>query len=120
MTTPYFRPFASGAYGMPSSGAPAYQFGAARIGPPRLGITGDLSQPMEGKYLQHVDVMLKVYDENWSLIGEVKVTDDIPADYDTGHSGRPHLAIVEDKIYVAYDSTETGDIKIFVKEYQFE
>lgn len=81
-------------------------------------ITGDLSQPTEGKYFQHVDVMLKVYDENWSLVGEVKVTDDIPADYDTGHSGRPHLAIVDDKIFVAYDSTETGNIKIFVKEYE--
>lgn len=83
-------------------------------------ITGDLFQPTEGKIFQHVDVMLKVYDENWSLVGEVKVTDDIPADYDTGHSGRPHLAIVGDKIYVAYDSTETGDTKIFVKEYEID
>ena len=83
-------------------------------------ITGDLSQPTEGKYVQHVDVMLKVYDENWSFLGEVKVTDDIPADYETGHSGRPHLTIVDDKIYVAYDSSETGDIKIFVKEYEIK
>ena len=81
-------------------------------------ITGDLFQPIEGKYFQHIDVMLKVYDVNWSLVGEVKVTDDIPADYDTGHSGRPHLALVGNKIYVAYDSVETGEVEIFVKEYE--
>lgn len=81
-------------------------------------ITGDLFQPTEGEIFQHVDVMLKVFDLNWSLLGEITITDDDSSDLDTGHMGRPHLALVGNKIYVAYDSVETGEVEIFVKEYE--
>lgn len=81
-------------------------------------IMGDLFQPTEGEIFQHVDVMLKVFDLNWTLLGEIKVTDDDSSSVDTGHMGRPHLALVGNKIYVAYDSVETGEVEIFVKEYE--
>jgi hypothetical protein len=81
-------------------------------------ITGDLFMPIEGVIFQHVDVMLKVFDINWSLLAEIKVTDDDSSNVDTGHMGRPHLALVGNKIYVAYDSVETGKVEIFVKEYE--
>jgi len=83
-------------------------------------ITGDLFQPTEEEIFQHVDVMLKVFDLNWSLLGEILVTNDDSSSVNTGHMGRPHLALVGNKIYVAYDSGEAGGVKIFVKEYEFK
>lgn len=82
-------------------------------------ITGDLAQPMEGKHLCHTDVMLKVFDINWTLLDEQKVTDDISIDILTNVAGRPHLAVRDDTLYVAYDSDEADSIKVFVKIYEF-
>lgn len=77
-------------------------------------ITGDLFQPREQKISQRTDIMLKAFDQNWNLLAETKVTDDISAKNLTSTAGRPHLALVEDKIYLAYDANG----EVIVKEYQ--
>jgi len=67
-----------------------------------------------------VDITLKAFDLEWNLVGEVKVTDDIPPN----KANRAHLAFAGNKIYVAYDVLEEGlpyeegfVSKIYVKEY---
>ena len=59
------------------------------------------------------DLILKAFDQYWNLLGQTSVTDDIAPN----KANRAHLALTENKIYVAYDSSETGSSKIFVKEY---
>jgi len=76
--------------------------------------TGDISSPPPGELpLDYGDLILKAFDQYWNLLGQTNVTDDIAPN----KANRAHLALTENKIYVAYDSSETGSSKIFVKEY---
>jgi len=66
------------------------------------------------------DITLKVFDSEWNLLGQIKVTDDILSD----KGNRAHLALVGNKIYVAYDVLEGGMpyaegyiSRVYVKEY---
>jgi hypothetical protein len=107
---------------------PKYSCDGADVNPPLLisGVSGDaqssapgeLSQPAPGKDTFRTDVMLKMFDLEWNLLGQTKVTDDVPANNQTLFAGRPHLVLVGNKIYVAYDSPENGRSEIFVKEYE--
>ncbi|WP_456475568.1 hypothetical protein [Candidatus Pyrohabitans sp.] len=73
--------------------------------------TGDISSPPPGELPpDYGDVILKAFDQDWNLLGQTKVTDDLPAN----SANRAHLAMVDDRIYVSYD---TRDFKIIVKEY---
>jgi len=76
-------------------------------------ITGDLSQPVTGEPVCRCDVMLKVFDQDWNLLNQTIVTEELPADVLAGHARAPHLALAGNKIYVAY-----GIDKTFVKEYE--
>jgi hypothetical protein len=72
--------------------------------------TGPLS-PREGEPpSDYGDIILKAFNSNWNLLGQVKVTDDLPAN----SANRAHLAWANNKIYVSYD---TSDHEIIVKEY---
>jgi len=66
------------------------------------------------------DITLKAFDSEWNLLGQTKVTNDILPD----KGNRAHLALVGNKIYVAYDVLEEGMpyaegyvSKVYVKEY---
>jgi hypothetical protein len=73
--------------------------------------TGDISPPPPGELPpDYGDIILKAFDREWNLLGEIKVTDDLPAN----SANRAHLVAVDDRIYVSYD---TRDFKIIVKEY---
>lgn len=65
-------------------------------------ISGVITQPTHGNDFMHVDSILKVLDDDWQLVDEVDVSE-ISQDKDTGHNGRPAIALAGDKIYVAYD-----------------
>ena len=56
------------------------------------------------------DIYLKRYGENFNLIDKTIVADEFP-------SQRPHLLKVGNKVYVAYDSSENNQLKIYVKEF---
>jgi len=76
--------------------------------------TGDISSPPPGEMPpDYGDLILKAFDQDWNLLGQAKVTDDMPPN----KANRAHLALTGGKIYVAYDSSETGSHKISVKEY---
>jgi hypothetical protein len=59
------------------------------------------------------DIILKAFDSDWNVLGQVKVTDELPAN----SANRAHLAWANNKIYVSYD---TSDLEIIVKEYAIE
>ena len=56
------------------------------------------------------DIYLKRYGENFNLIDKTIVADEFP-------SQRPHLLKFGNKVYVAYDSSENNQLKIYVKEF---
>ncbi|MEA3430047.1 MAG: hypothetical protein U9R08_02140 [Nanoarchaeota archaeon] len=60
------------------------------------------------------DIALKIFDSKWNLLDKVKVTDDIPS----AQGNVAHIALVENKIYVAYDFTDKSGPHIAVKEYE--
>lgn len=73
--------------------------------------TGDISAPPMGEMPpDYGDLILKVFDSGWNLLGQTKITDDLPAN----SANRVHLAWANGKIYASYD---TSDHEIFVKEY---
>ncbi len=77
-----------------------------------------ISQPSPGNDFMHVDSVLKVFDSDWNLVSTTDISE-IPKDEETGHSGRPGLTIVGDKIYIVYDLIENNkDMKIVLKEYR--
>ena len=61
---------------------------------------------------------LKVFDSRWDLVSEVHVSDDIPATSIWRGAGRPHLALTDNTLYVAYDTHTASRIEIVVKEYE--
>ena len=56
------------------------------------------------------DIYLKRYDGDFNFIDKTIVADEFP-------SQRPHLLKVGNKVYVAYDSAENNQLKIYVKEF---
>ncbi len=59
------------------------------------------------------NIVIKVFDDDWKLLKEVKVTKD-------SRANRAHLAIVDNRLFVVYDSKEKEGRKIFAKEYLIE
>lgn len=80
-------------------------------------ITGDIGQPEPGRDSMNSAVMLKVYDHSWNEIAKVDVSQTATSE-ETGHSGRPSIAVTSDGIYVAYDRTTNTGPDTFVKYYQ--
>ena len=81
-------------------------------------ITGDLRQPSRGsKVNRRTDIMLKAFAANWDKIGEVMVTGDVSAENTVFSANAAHLAIIDSKIYIVYDSDEDGTKKIYLKEF---
>lgn len=72
--------------------------------------TGDISPPPGTMPPDYGDLILKAFDSDWNLLGQKKITDDLPAN----SANRVHLAWANNRIYVSYD---TSDFKIIVKEY---
>ncbi len=72
--------------------------------------TGDISPPTGEMPPDYGDLILKAFDQDWNLLGQTKITDDLPAN----SANRVHLAWAGNKIYASYD---TSDFKIIVKEY---
>ncbi len=83
-------------------------------------ITGDLAMPVSGEPELRTDIMLKAFDPSWKLVAEALVTNDIPAHVQTRGVNSAHLAIVGDKIYVAYEADEGMNHRVLVKEYVME
>lgn len=80
-------------------------------------ITGDLSQPMGGEHIIRNDVILKAFDSDWNLLDEVLVTEDIPDGHENS-GNTPHIALNDNKIYVAYAGFDSDRVGTFVKEYE--
>jgi hypothetical protein len=73
--------------------------------------TGNISPPPPGELPpDYGDIILKAFDREWNLLGEIRVTEDLLPN----SANRAHLAIVNDRVYVSYD---TRDFRIIVKEY---
>ena len=73
--------------------------------------TGEISAPPPGQMPEdYGDLILKVFDSSWNLLGQVKITDDLPPN----SANRVHLAWANGRIYAAYD---TSDHEILVNEY---
>lgn len=83
-------------------------------------LTGDLAQPVTGEPILRGDVMLKAFDADWNLLGQIMVTEDIPATDLMSQTGTPHIALSENKIYATYDIHEPKNIKVIVKEYEIK
>lgn len=80
-------------------------------------ISGDLSQPTAGEPIRRFDVALKSFDQNWNLINQTIVTENLSDDDLREHLRAPHLAFANNKLYVAY-SIVSGSPRIWVKEYK--
>lgn len=76
--------------------------------------TGNLFGTIKnGELSDDGNIMIKIFNKNWNLVGKINVTNDVPPNT----ANRAHLAVVDNKIYVAYDLEEEGRRKVFVKEY---
>lgn len=77
-------------------------------------LIGDLSQPMGGELILRGDVMLKAFDEDWNLLGEVMPSKGMSG----GPAASPHIALSENMIYVAYTIIDPSSANVVVKGYR--
>ena len=54
--------------------------------------------------------MIKRFDKDFNFIDKTTVAEEFP-------SQRPHVLKVSNKVYVAYDSAENNQFKVYVKEF---